>query len=65
MLAARARGAAILLISEELDEAIALSDRLHAIVGGKLSQPVAAQDADPRRLGLMMAGIWEGPTHAA
>jgi ABC-type uncharacterized transport system ATPase subunit len=55
LLAARAEGAAIILISEELEEAVGLSDRLQAIVGGRLSQPVAAEDADPRRLGLMMA----------
>jgi ABC-type uncharacterized transport system ATPase subunit len=65
LLAARAEGAAIVLISEELEEAVGLSDRLQAIVGGKLSAPVAAEDADPRRLGLMMAGVWEGTGDAA
>jgi len=59
LLAARAEGAAILLISEELDEAVGLSDRIQAIVKGRLSRPVTAEQADPRRLGLMMAGIWE------
>jgi len=59
LLAARARGAAILLISEELDEAVGLSDRIRAIVGGRLSRPVPAEAADPRRLGLMMAGVWD------
>lgn len=58
LLAARAEGAAILLISEELDEALALSDRLQAIVKGRLSQPVAVEAADARQIGLMMAGIW-------
>ena len=47
------------LISEDLEEALSLSDRLQAIVGGRLSQPVAAGEADSRRLGLMMAGVWE------
>lgn len=59
LLAARAEGAAILLISEELEEAVQLSDRIQAIVKGRLSQPVTADEADPRRLGLMMAGVWE------
>jgi ABC-type uncharacterized transport system ATPase subunit len=59
LLAARSEGAAIVLISEELEEAVGLSDRLQAIVGGRLSEPVAAEEADPRRLGLMMAGVWE------
>ncbi len=60
LLAARAAGAAILLITEDLDEATALSDRIQAIVKGRLSSPVAAETADARRLGLMMAGVWEG-----
>ncbi|MCI5109206.1 MAG: ABC transporter ATP-binding protein [Marivita sp.] len=59
LLAARAKGAAILLISEELEEAVQLSDRIQAIVKGRLSQPVMAGEADSRKLGLMMAGVWE------
>jgi ABC-type uncharacterized transport system ATPase subunit len=65
LLAARAGGAAIILISEELEEAVGLSDRLQAIVGGRLSAPVPAEEADPRRLGLMMAGVWEEAGDAA
>ncbi|MCU4654040.1 ABC transporter ATP-binding protein [Roseibacterium sp. SDUM158016] len=65
LLAARAGGAAIILISEELEEALGLSDRLQAIVGGRLSASVPAEEADPRRLGLMMAGVWEEGGHAA
>ena len=59
LLAARGEGAAILLISEDLEEAAALSDRIQAIVKGRLSQPVPADQADARTLGLMMAGVWE------
>ena len=59
LLAARAAGAAILLISEELEEAVALSDRIQAIVRGRLSRAISADQADARRLGLMMAGAWE------
>ena len=59
LLAAREAGAAILLISEDLDEAVGLSDRIQAIVKGKLSVPVASEKADARTLGLMMAGVWE------
>jgi ABC-type uncharacterized transport system ATPase subunit len=60
LLAARSEGAAILLISEDLEEAAGLSDRIQAIVKGRLSQPVPADQADARTLGLMMAGVWEG-----
>ncbi|MEO0497460.1 MAG: ABC transporter ATP-binding protein [Pseudomonadota bacterium] len=56
ILEARAQGAAVLLISEDLDEVMALSDRIQAIVGGRLSPPVEADCADARRLGLMMSG---------
>lgn len=59
LLAARAAGAAILLISEDLDEAVGLSDRIQAIVKGRLSAPVPSDQADARTLGLMMAGVWE------
>jgi simple sugar transport system ATP-binding protein len=58
LLAARKEGAAVLLISEDLDEVIRLADRIQAIVGGLLSPPVEAADADARKLGLMMAGEW-------
>ncbi|TAG14300.1 MAG: ATP-binding cassette domain-containing protein, partial [Rhodobacterales bacterium] len=59
LLAARAAGAAILLISEDLEEASALSDRIQAIVKGRLSRPIPSEAADARTLGLMMAGVWE------
>ena len=59
LLEARAAGAAVLLISEDLDEVINLADRIRAIVGGRLSPEIAAEDADARRLGLMMAGDWD------
>ncbi|WP_245866473.1 ABC transporter ATP-binding protein [Oceaniglobus roseus] len=59
ILAARNGGAAVLLISEDLDEVLALADRVQAIFRGRLSPPVAAEGLDARRLGLMMAGEWE------
>lgn len=58
LLAARESGAAILLITEELEEATALADRVQAMVKGKLSAAIAAEDADAQTLGLMMAGHW-------
>ena len=58
LLEARGRGAGVLLISEDLDEVIALSDRIRAIVNGRLSPAIPAERADARLLGLMMAGDW-------
>ncbi len=58
LLEARAAGAAVLLISEDLDEVINLADRIRAIVGGRLSPEIEAEEADARKLGLMMAGDW-------
>jgi len=55
------------LISEDLDEVIALADRIQAIVGGRLSAPIDADKAEARLLGLMMAGEWKeksGANHA-
>lgn len=59
ILEARRQGTAVLLISEDLDEVIALADRIQAIVGGRLSAPIDADKADARLLGLMMAGEWK------
>ena len=59
LLAARAQGAAIMLITEDLEEAVGLSDRICAIVKGRLSAPVLPEAADARTLGLMMAGVWD------
>ena len=67
ILEARRQGTAVLLISEDLDEVIALADRIQAIVGGRLSAPIDAGEADARLLGLMMAGEWKdksGTEHA-
>lgn len=66
ILDARRAGCAVLLISEDLEEVMALADRIQAIVGGRLSPPVKAETVDARRLGLMMAGEWEkeGAVHA-
>lgn len=64
LLEARAAGAAVLLISEDLDEVMLLADRIQAIVRGRLSPAVAAEQADARRLGLMMAGDWSSASDA-
>ncbi len=52
----RDAGAAILLISEDLDELLFLSDRLAVIYEGRLVGEMPAEGADIHKIGLMMAG---------
>jgi general nucleoside transport system ATP-binding protein len=56
LLAARGRDAAILLISEDLDELLALSDTISVMYRGQLSTPLTQAAANIATLGLMMAG---------
>ncbi|MDF0598409.1 ABC transporter ATP-binding protein [Psychromarinibacter halotolerans] len=63
---ARARGAAVLLISEDLDEIQRLSDVIHVISEGRLSPAFARGTMKPEHLGAWMAGHgFEETTHAA
>jgi simple sugar transport system ATP-binding protein len=50
-------GAAILLISEDLDEILALSDRIAVIYEGRIIDILPAEEATSERLGLLMAGV--------
>lgn len=56
LLQARRRGAAILLISEDLDEILSLSDRILVMSGGRLSTPSQRGERSVRELGELMAG---------
>ena len=56
VLAERARGAGVLLISEDLDELLALSDRVLVIYEGQIVGEMPAEEATAERLGLLMAG---------
>jgi simple sugar transport system ATP-binding protein len=56
LLALRDAGAAILLVSVELDEIRALSDRILVMAGGAIVGELPP-DSDERALGLLMAGI--------
>ena len=56
LLEQRAKGTATLLISEDLDEILALSDRVAVIYEGEIVGVVDRADADVETLGLMMAG---------
>jgi len=51
----RDAGCAVLLVSVELDEIMALSDRILVMYEGRIVGEVAGRDADKTQLGLMMA----------
>ena len=53
LLEARQRGAAVVLISDDLDEVLALSDRILVMHDGQLTQ---AETRDRAAIGLLMAG---------
>ena len=52
----RDQGCAILLVSVELDEILALADRILVMNQGRIVGEIAGQDADERKLGILMAG---------
>jgi simple sugar transport system ATP-binding protein len=56
ILAARNAGAAVLLVSEDLDELLELSDRIAVIFGGRIVHETATEKADIGVIGPSMAG---------
>jgi len=54
--AAAARGAACLLISEDLEEILALSTRIAVICAGQIAGEMPADQADAERIGMLMMG---------
>ena len=52
----RARGRAIVLISEDLEELFLLSDEIAVIYEGRLTDPIAIEQATVRQIGLLMTG---------
>ena len=56
LLQEREQGAAILLISEELDEIMSLSDRIVVMYEGQIMGEMNSEEADLEKIGLMMAG---------
>ena len=59
LLALRDSGVGILLISEELEEVINLSDRIAVIFKGQIQRTLGHGEATQRKLGMMMAGVKE------
>ena len=56
LLQAADQGDGVLLISEDLDEILALADRIAVLYGGRITGIVERQKAEVEELGLMMAG---------
>ena len=56
LLELRARGRAVIVISEDLEELFEIADRLAVIFEGRILDLVPVADADVARIGLLMAG---------
>lgn len=56
IVAARDGGAAVLLVSAELDEVLGLADRIGVMYDGKIVAVLEAADADRAHIGRLMAG---------
>lgn len=54
------KGAAILLISEDLDEILALSDRIAILYEGRIMDILPSKEAKIEQIGLLMAGSTAG-----
>jgi simple sugar transport system ATP-binding protein len=65
LVALRDQGCALLVVSEELDELLELSDRIVVMAGGRLSPVLPVAEAGVERIGLWMSGLWtdEGASH--
>jgi simple sugar transport system ATP-binding protein len=57
LLAARARGMGVLLISHDLDELLRLSDRIAVLYEGRIAGEFESEQADRKRIGMVMGGM--------
>jgi len=55
------KGAAVLVISQDLDELLEITDRFAALTAGRLSTPVPTSDLTLDRIGLMLGGADDQP----
>ena len=54
------RGTAILIVSQDLDELLQISDRIAVLSAGRLSPSMPAAEAEVERIGLLMGGQGAG-----
>lgn len=59
------KGSAIVIISQDLDELLALSDTLAVINEGRLSRPMPIAEVSLERVGLLMGGVHGDPDATA
>ena len=59
LLALAAKGCAVLVVSEELEELFEMSDRLYVMAKGRLSPSINRADASVEQIGLWMSGLWD------
>jgi simple sugar transport system ATP-binding protein len=60
LIAARDAGAAVLVISDDLDEVLTLGDRVAVMHAGHMTEAKAVGDWSRETIGLAMAGVGEG-----
>jgi simple sugar transport system ATP-binding protein len=59
LLALRDAGCAVLVVSDELDELLEISDRLYVMSQGRLSPSLPRPQATLERIGAWMSGLWD------
>ena len=63
LIALRAAGCAILIVSEDIDELYELADRLIVMAGGRVSSSQTPRQVNSAELGRLMAGQWNAGEH--
>jgi simple sugar transport system ATP-binding protein len=63
LVALRDAGKALLLVSVELEEILALADRILVMHDGEIAGELTPAEATEERLGLLMAGVKPGVAH--
>jgi simple sugar transport system ATP-binding protein len=61
LVALRDAGVALLVVSVELEEILALADRILVMAGGEITGELAPAEATEERIGLLMAGVRPAP----